>query len=364
MSRSPTIANCDDVAVTVAVDVEIDAPPAPSLQPSPLPAHCRPIVCVYASVPLVLHEHWQMSWAKDSAQRAPSLAMDPDSSRSRFHGRGEEMVKGAAMETVLLQQCPPDIAENFAVAVRDMSAAVLEKQHELLARASADPLELPPPLPLPNGRDFPTSRKREMTGHEAGLQEEVDSAVRRREVIEAEDEYNDRRHYNERSVEDIIKRHSQRQDLPPSCQSPSPDPPPSSPSSTTFSSSDDGENVGETGGARRPRRGVRRGVRRSRKLVENSQTREDVAASKTPKRRKPGKRALAPAAEMSQTARSILPPPSSAVLLSMQSIRTVYNIRVFTYIYNYVTVSTVVGDRDIVTARCHSRLLYVSPTNS
>jgi hypothetical protein len=235
MSRSPTIANCDDVAVAVAVDVEIDAPPAPSLQPSPLPAHCRPIVCVYASVPLVLHEHWQMSWAKDSAQRAPSLAMDPDSSRSRFHGRGEEMVKGAAMETVLLlRQCLEDIAENFAVALRDMSAALLEKQHELLARASADPLELPPPLPLPNGRDFPTSRKREMTGHEAGLQEEVDSAVRRRrEVIEAEDEYNDRRHYNEGSVEDIIKRHSQRQDLPPSCQSPSPAPPPSSPSSST-----------------------------------------------------------------------------------------------------------------------------------
>ena len=46
-----------------------------------------------------------------------------DTSRSRFHGRGEEMVKGAAMETVLLlRQCPPSVAENYAVAVRDMNA--------------------------------------------------------------------------------------------------------------------------------------------------------------------------------------------------------------------------------------------------
>jgi hypothetical protein len=74
--------------------------------------------------------------------------MDPDTSQSRFHGRGEEMVKRAAMETVLLlRQCPPGIAENFAVAVRDMSAALLEKQHELLARASAAPLELLPHFP-------------------------------------------------------------------------------------------------------------------------------------------------------------------------------------------------------------------------
>jgi hypothetical protein len=57
-----------------------------------------------------------------------------------------------------------------------------------------------------------------MTGHEAALQEEVDVAVRsKREAIEAEDEYNDRRHYNERSIKDIIERHSQRQDPPPSC---------------------------------------------------------------------------------------------------------------------------------------------------
>jgi hypothetical protein len=75
------------------------------------------------------------------------------------------MVKGAAMETVLLlRQCPPSVAENFAVAVRDMNAVLIEKQQQLLARAEKAPLELPPPLPQPNARDFSTSRKRKMTG--------------------------------------------------------------------------------------------------------------------------------------------------------------------------------------------------------
>ena len=52
------------------------------------------------------------------------------------------------METVLLlQQCPPSLAENYAVAVRDINAVLLEKQQQLLARAEETRLELPPPLP-------------------------------------------------------------------------------------------------------------------------------------------------------------------------------------------------------------------------
>ena len=100
-----------------------------------------------------------MSWKiNEDALRAPSPARDPNSSQSRFHSRGKEMVKGAAMETVLLlRQCPPSIAENFAVAVRDMNAVLIEKQQQLLARAKEAPLKLPPPLLEPNARDFPTS---------------------------------------------------------------------------------------------------------------------------------------------------------------------------------------------------------------
>ena len=76
-----------------------------------------------------------MSWKTgDDAQRALSPARSPNTSRSRFHGRGEEMVKGAAMETVLLlRQCPPSLAENYVVAVCDMNAVLLEKQQQLLA---------------------------------------------------------------------------------------------------------------------------------------------------------------------------------------------------------------------------------------
>jgi hypothetical protein len=71
------------------------------------------------------------------------------------------MVKGAAMETVLLlRQFPPSVAENYAVAVRDMNAVLLEKQQQLLARAKETPLELPPPLPQPPANSLPAGRGR------------------------------------------------------------------------------------------------------------------------------------------------------------------------------------------------------------
>jgi hypothetical protein len=44
---------------------------------------------------------------------------------------------------------------------------------------------------------------------------------------------------------------------------------------------------------------LRQGVKQSQKLVENSQTRKDVTALRALKRRKPGKKALVAAAEMS-----------------------------------------------------------------
>ena len=67
-----------------------------------------------------------MSW--EDAQRAPSPARARDASQSRVYGRGEEIVKGAAMEAGLLfRKCPPSVAENYAVAVRDMNAVLLEK---------------------------------------------------------------------------------------------------------------------------------------------------------------------------------------------------------------------------------------------
>jgi hypothetical protein len=87
----------------------------------------------------------------------------------------------------------------------------------------------------------------------------------------------------------------------------------SSPSSSdSESSSSDSDNAGEPVENLRPKRGVRR----SWKQVENSQTRKEVAAFRAPKRRKPGKKAFAAAAEMFQLLDGYVPPPSSAVLLN------------------------------------------------
>jgi hypothetical protein len=80
-------------------------------------------------------------------------------------------------------------------------------------------------------------------------------------------------------------------------------------SSTTEASSplsSDSDNAGETVENLRPKRGVRR----SWKQVKNNQTRKEVAAFRALKRRKPGKKALAAAVEMSQLLDGYVPPPS------------------------------------------------------
>ena len=146
--------------------------------------------------------------------RGASGVVTAASNAPAFRGRkwGEEESWGGGGFECIWNVEPVSIAENFAVTVRDMTVALIEEQYELLARASAAPLELPPALPQPNAHDFPTSQKRKMTGHEAAIQEEIDAAVRRREAIEAGAEYNDRHHYTEQAVRDIIERHSQRQE--------------------------------------------------------------------------------------------------------------------------------------------------------
>ena len=200
------------------------------------------------------------------------------------------------METVLLlQQCPPSVAENFAIAVCNMNAVLIEKQQQLLARAEEAPLELLPPLLEPNARDFPTSRKRKITGLEAALQEERDKLVRRRrEMRQAEEDEAFRLQYCEEAIARINARHSQQQRPSPS-PSPAPsssvpaplpplNPPPSGMPSTSSSSSSESnsDNDSETGDAARTAEASRprRGVRRTQKLVDNSQTAKEVAASK------------------------------------------------------------------------------------
>ncbi|KAI9769730.1 MAG: hypothetical protein M1839_003606 [Geoglossum umbratile] len=186
-----------------------------------------------------------------------------------------------------------------------MNAVLFEKQQQLLARAEKAPLELPPPLPQPNARDFSTNRKRKMTGLEAALQEERDAIVRRRrEIRQAEEDEDFRQRYHEEAIARILARYSQQQSSAPESLSSPPilSAPPSPTQPPPLCDSDSGhKDAAETAEALRPRRGVRR----TQKLVDNSQAAKELAASKGwkgkgPIRRKPGKKAAAAAAEMSQ----------------------------------------------------------------
>lgn len=124
------------------------------------------------------------------------------------------------METVLL--CPPSVVGNFAVAFRDMNAVLLEKQQRL-ARAEKAPLELPPSPPQSNARDFPTSRKKEVTGLEAALQGESDATVRcRQEIRQAKEDGNLRKRYREGATACILACHNQQQPSAPPSPSPTP----------------------------------------------------------------------------------------------------------------------------------------------
>jgi hypothetical protein len=108
------------------------------------------------------------------------------------------------------------------------------------------------------------------------------------------------------------ERHSQQQQSPPPSPAPSMPQPPSPLDISLSSSSSSNDSDSETGKPQRPRRGVQR----TQKLVDNSQTARELAAARSkPKRRRPGKKALAAAAEMSQLLDAYVPPPSSAVLL-------------------------------------------------
>jgi hypothetical protein len=66
------------------------------------------------------------------------------------------------------------VVEDYAAAVCDISAVVLEKQQLLLAQG-----ELGIPLPQPNACELPTSWKRKITELEAAIPEEREAKVRR-----------------------------------------------------------------------------------------------------------------------------------------------------------------------------------------
>ena len=133
-----------------------------------------------------------MSW-KDSELATTRVAAP---SRDRFLQRGEESIKDTALAAVqYLRTLPAGEAENFAVAIRDTATELAHKEQARLDRYCDHPLELPDRLLKPNARDFPTSRKRKMTGYEAALQAGIDVRLRRRrDAVEAEAKLIERQH--------------------------------------------------------------------------------------------------------------------------------------------------------------------------
>ena len=144
---------------------------------------------------------------------------------------------------------------------------------------------------------------------------------RRREIRQTEEDEAFRLQYRKEAIARVNVHHSQQQQsstppfLSPSSSVPVPSPllnpppsgmpPSSSSSSSSESNSDNDSEPGDAAGTAEASR-PRPGVRRTQKLVDNSQTAKEVAASKGkgkgkgPMSRKPGKKALAVAAEMSQ----------------------------------------------------------------
>jgi len=76
-------------------------------------------------------------------------------------------------------------------------------------------MTLPEPLVEPNVRQFPSSRKRAMTGREAAEQEERDKARRRRRAaVQAQDEHDENYFWSSQMVTETQLRHSQRETQP------------------------------------------------------------------------------------------------------------------------------------------------------
>jgi hypothetical protein len=75
---------------------------------------------------------------------------------------------------------PARQAENFALRFKIGTDKLTLAQDKLSTGLDALSLRLPKPLAEPNVRQFPSSRKRAITSHEATEQEERDKARQRR----------------------------------------------------------------------------------------------------------------------------------------------------------------------------------------
>jgi hypothetical protein len=134
--------------------------------------------------PAVLHKPWKMLWNEDYS---PQRQTEERYAGDRFANRGEDLIREAALAAIQkLKSLPAAQAETFASSFKKGTEKLATAQDKMSAALERMPLELPGPLKEGNLRQFPTSRKRAMTGREAAEEEERDLArQRRREEMNA-----------------------------------------------------------------------------------------------------------------------------------------------------------------------------------
>jgi hypothetical protein len=166
--------------------------------------------------PAVLHELWVISWdpALDRLEQE-SLAHDMQQQSSnkhtsdRYSRRGKDLIMEAAFAAIEKHKSlPAGQAENFASKFKIGTDKLAVTQDKLAASFDALLLTLLEPLVEPNVRQFPSSRKRAMTGREAAEQEEQDKA---RQCRRAQNEHDENSFWATQMVAETQLRHSQRE---------------------------------------------------------------------------------------------------------------------------------------------------------
>jgi hypothetical protein len=129
--------------------------------------------------PEVLHESWEMRLDNpnlDGIIEAPEDRYAGD----RFRGYGGEMILNTAVSMAEKHKTlPPEDAEHFALAFKELNERLAARQDALLKSKEAIPARLPDAL-IPPKLTFIPGRKRALTGAELALMEEADKARRRR----------------------------------------------------------------------------------------------------------------------------------------------------------------------------------------
>jgi hypothetical protein len=107
---------------------------------------------------------------------------------------------------------PPGQAEGFAASFKKGTDKLNLAQDKLTKSRQLMPAQLPLPLKKVAVREFPTSRKRAMTGREAAEEQERDKARRRRrEAQEAQEEHDENSFWATQMVAETQLYHSQRE---------------------------------------------------------------------------------------------------------------------------------------------------------